>query len=210
VNANELNPPPRFFYYYFLGTDDDWDYLSPLMSSWFREDDIVTFQPADRYITGKALTDRWSARPDIKPEAFIKAKIAESRLLDAHPIYGTTRGTRPDPTFPPLESALFALAHVQAIEVEDFSRDNEGTAETKPLPAEAAIGSPDWRSETARAAANARHNRPGASRDKQEQMRSIWATGKYSSRDLCAEEECGALNMSFSAARKALRNTPDP
>lgn len=58
--------------------------------------------------------------------------------------------------------------------------------------------------------ANARHAKPGGSRDKQDQIRAIWATGKYTNRDRCAEEECGALDMSFSAARKALRNTPDP
>lgn len=68
------------------------------------------------------------------------------------------------------------------------------------------VGSVAWRKQTAKAAANARHNQPGGSRDKQRQIREIWATGKYSSRDLCAEEECAALGMSFSAARKALRN----
>ncbi|MGH6796530.1 MAG: hypothetical protein ACREDH_15345 [Methylocella sp.] len=68
------------------------------------------------------------------------------------------------------------------------------------------VGSAAWRKQTAKAAANARHSQPGGSRDKQRQIREIWATGKYSSRDLCAEEECAALGMSFSAARKALRN----
>src|SRR5208337_2379443 len=68
------------------------------------------------------------------------------------------------------------------------------------------VGSVAWRKQTAKAAANARHNQPGGSRDKQRQIREIWATGKYSSRDLCAAEECAALGMSFSAARKALRN----
>lgn len=59
-------------------------------------------------------------------------------------------------------------------------------------------------------AADARYNRPGGARDKRQQIQMAWASGKYTSRDRCAEEECGALNMSFSAARKALRNTPDP
>jgi hypothetical protein len=72
------------------------------------------------------------------------------------------------------------------------------------------VGSVAWRTQTAKAAANARHNRPGGSRDKQRQIREIWATGKYSSRDICADEECAALGMSFSAARKALRNAPKP
>jgi len=72
------------------------------------------------------------------------------------------------------------------------------------------LGSSEWRKQTARTAANARHDQPGGSRDKQRQMREIWASGKYSSRDLCAEQECAALGMSFSAARKALINTPRP
>ena len=68
------------------------------------------------------------------------------------------------------------------------------------------MGSVEWRKQTAKAAANTRHNQPGGSRDKQRRIREIWATGKYSSRDICAEQECAALGMSFSAARKALRN----
>ena len=76
--------------------------------------------------------------------------------------------------------------------------------------AESQVGSPEWRKQTAAVAANARHDRPGGSRDKQRQIREIWASGKYSSRDLCAEEECAALEMSYGAARKALKNTPDP
>lgn len=59
-------------------------------------------------------------------------------------------------------------------------------------------------------AAEIRHNKPGGSRDKQRAMRDAWAKGKFTSRDRCAEEECAALDMSLSAARKALRNTPDP
>jgi len=72
------------------------------------------------------------------------------------------------------------------------------------------VGSQAWRKQKAKAAAQAKHGKPGGSHDKQEQMRAAWAGGKYDSRDRCAEEECAALGMSFSAARKALRNTPEP
>ena len=72
------------------------------------------------------------------------------------------------------------------------------------------VGSPEWRKNTARNAALTRHSKPGGSRDKQKKIREIWASGKYTSRDRCAEEECAELNMSFSTARKALKNTPDP
>lgn len=66
------------------------------------------------------------------------------------------------------------------------------------------------RSKDAKHAANVRHDKPGGSREKAATIRQIWATGKYSSRDICAEQECARLNMSYSAARKALRNTPNP
>lgn len=59
-------------------------------------------------------------------------------------------------------------------------------------------------------AANSRHSRPGASMDKRSSIRAAWASGKFSSRTRCAEEECAGLGMSYDAARKALRNTPDP
>ncbi len=58
--------------------------------------------------------------------------------------------------------------------------------------------------------ANAKHNGPNGKRLAKERIREIWASGKYSSRDVCAEEECAALDISFSTARKALRGTPDP
>ncbi|HQS03959.1 MAG: hypothetical protein B7Y07_11685 [Halothiobacillus sp. 24-54-40] len=67
-----------------------------------------------------------------------------------------------------------------------------------------------YKKEKASNAANARHSKPDGARAKAEAIRGIWASGKYSSRDICAEQECAALGMPFSTARKALRNTPDP
>jgi hypothetical protein len=72
------------------------------------------------------------------------------------------------------------------------------------------VGSPAWLKRRAQAAANARHSKPGGSRDKQDKIRTIWASGKYTTRDICAEQESAALDMSFAAARRALRNTSDP
>ena len=54
------------------------------------------------------------------------------------------------------------------------------------------------------------HSKRDGSREKRRLIQEAWASGKYSSRDICADEECGALKMSFSTARKALRNTPEP
>ncbi len=114
LNANELEPPPRFFFYYYTGGD----YLSPLMACWFLADDIANFQPADRYITGKELIERWSGQPSIQLEAFIRAKIAEERLMDFHPTMGGTQWSEGEDC-PAKETALFALSHVEAIEAED-------------------------------------------------------------------------------------------
>lgn len=115
-NANELTSPPRFYFDCFMGED----YLSPLMACWFRQDDIGRFDPAARYITGAALIERWSNQPGLRAEAFIHAKIAESRLLDIHPTFGGTRGTHDDDTsFPPLSAGLFAMNHIEQIEGED-------------------------------------------------------------------------------------------
>ncbi len=126
TNANELDPPPKFGFFYTMGDD----YVSPLMACWFRRDDIEAFQPDERYITGKALIERWGKEPDIEPKAFVQAKIEESRLLDMHPNCGGTRATWPEQeSFPPMESGLFALSHVQAIEADDFGAD-EGIEES--------------------------------------------------------------------------------
>jgi len=79
-----------------------------------------------------------------------------------------------------------------------------------PQPVGLPVGSPEWRKRTARAAANALHDKPGGSRSRKTELQNIWASGKYSDRNACAEQECGALRMAFSTARKALANTPDP
>jgi hypothetical protein len=63
----------------------------------------------------------------------------------------------------------------------------------------------------ARKTVDGKHDKPGASRDLKRKIQAVWATGKYSSRDTCADEEWVDLGYgSFCAARKALRNTPDP
>lgn len=208
LNPQELSPPPRFFYD--LGAGDSFDYLSPLMACWFLEDQIANFAPIDRYLTGKALIERWKDKPGIQAEAFIKAKIKEYRLSDIHPIFGGTQaGSNDDNHFPPIDSGLFSLSEIEAIEAQDFATDQkdrkngEGGSQGKQ-------GTPEWHRELAQKASNARHSQPGGTRDKQRRIREIWATGKYSSRDQCAKQVCEALGMSPKAARNALIKTPDP
>jgi hypothetical protein len=123
LNANELDPPPRF--HFPLGNPtrlgEDHDYLAPMMACWFRVDEIERFQPTERYMVGRDLIARWSKVSGIDSAAYIRAKIQESRLLDAHPIYGGTRGTFPDDEgFPPMELGLFRVSDIEAVESEDF------------------------------------------------------------------------------------------
>jgi hypothetical protein len=132
VNANELDPPPRFSYSYFVGSSD---YIAPLMACWFRVDDVEQFEPCDRYILGTALIERWNKRAGLHAEAFIQAKIEESRLTDIHPICGGTRGTFSEHSdWPPLESGLFALEEVSQIEAQDFSQDDALIPPIAPAP----------------------------------------------------------------------------
>jgi len=204
VSANEANgseQPPRFFFENHPGEG----YVAALMPCWFRANDIESFEPAERFITGEALIARWATQPGIVPEAFIQAKIEESRLIDLHPTCGQAGAACQDGADdPPLEDGLFSLADIRAIECEDFGSPLEEDMQNPP------VGSAEWRSQNAKAAADARHDRPGGSREKRAKMRAFWASGKYTSRDRCAEEECGALGMSIGAARRALENTPDP
>ena len=78
----------------------------------------------------------------MEPVAFIHAKIAESRLLDIHPIYGGTRGTSNNQDLPPLETGLFPMAHVLQIEAEDFG-DGDNT-EVQPAQSKEASSS-NWK-----------------------------------------------------------------
>ncbi len=107
--------------------------------------------------------------------------------------------------------SLAALKHgnLEAKMLTDYFRDWP-TKQSELIERVSVIAKRNQHISAAKHAANSRHSKPGGSRDKQEKIRTIWASGKYSSRDICAEQECAALDMSFSVARKALRNTPDP
>lgn len=73
-----------------------------------------------------------------------------------------------------------------------------------------AVGVKQYKSERAKHAADKRHSMPGGARDKEREVKEAWASGKYESRDICAEQECGGLRWSFKSARNALVGTPEP
>jgi hypothetical protein len=138
LHANELDEPPRFSFDA-LSPDpasDPLDYLSPLAACWFRREDVDRFEPADRFITGSDLVARWSGVADLDVGAFIRAKILESRLQDLHPITGGTRAAlASDTALPPLESGLFALSEIEAIEREDLALEGRGQLPAAGAPA---------------------------------------------------------------------------
>ena len=203
MNANELDQPPLFSYAHCIGS---LDYMSPLMACWFKQLDLEQFHPIDRYITGDALIERWGKQPGLDAKGFIRAKIVESRLSDLHPITGGTGATFPEmENGPPLESGLFLLSEVEEVELNDFGQSSD-SKHTDQHP----IGSPARRKQIAKNAADALHDQPGGSRDRQRQMREIWASGKFKTKHACADQEHEALGMSFDAARKALTGIPKP
>lgn len=121
LSANELTDPPRFF---FSRSGDDGDaYLEDLAHAWFRLDEIEAFRPSDRYITGADLRARWSHIPDkhgYTIDAYIMARIQESRLMDQSPCTGLSQWSLPErPWATSRAMALFCLAHVEAIESEE-------------------------------------------------------------------------------------------
>ncbi len=83
-------------------------------------------------------------------------------------------------------------------------------ADVRALPAKLREAAERARSASGKNAADALHDAPGGSRDKAKAIRAVWATGKYTTKGICAEEECAALEMTFDTARKALRNAPKP
>lgn len=145
LNVNELDPPPQFRFgalaFFGNASEGDSDYVAPLMGCWFKSVDVVRFEPADRFITGQALVERWGSISGVKVEAFIRAKIRETRLVDLHPIYGGTQaGGLGDAHLPPMAEGLFRLAEIEAIELEDFGGLTEpsGGSSAQDVPVEAA------------------------------------------------------------------------
>ena len=198
-NANEIDQPPQFYFESYIGHD----YLSAMMGCWFVESDIQAFTPQERFITGVRLVERWSAWPGLEVEAYIRAKIAESRLQDLHPTFGLTQGSIPaDIELPTIVEALFSLTEVALIEEEDFGIKSSHSS-TEPQPRK---GSSAWLSERGRKAANARHSQSGGTRAKHDELTRVWLSGKYKTKIACADAESTKLGIARSTALRILRN----
>lgn len=118
LNANEIDPPPQFFFGNHIG---EHKYLSWCYRFWFKADDIATFEPDNRFITGKMLLERWAQQKDIPAADRIRIASEESCLMPFHPTLGLTQATYSDDAdYAPLEEGLFSLTEVEAYEHERF------------------------------------------------------------------------------------------
>ena len=148
-------------------------------------------------------------------ESFNEGSELLDHFFDAHPVPSTDNRVlmSPEEHVRAVEDEVDACRRIytKAVEVlghlerQELLEDECETSVDHP-----AIGTPEWRRLNAKNAANVKHDRPGGSRDKQAQIRAIWRSGKYSTKDLCAEEEYEAIGMSHSAARRALQNQSKP
>lgn len=66
------------------------------------------------------------------------------------------------------------------------------------------------KSNSGKTAVDARHNKPGGSREMSDELLAMWMSGMYESRKLCAEEWHQELGMTEPTARKKLQGTPNP
>ncbi len=122
ADATLYQDPPLFSFDNFPA--DNHDYLSGLARCYFRQSDLDAFRPKDRFLTYQKLKQRWSTRYiESEADALIRGKAASGELDAYHHITGTTRGTPYGATMnqcAPLESGMFPLAQVEAIEESDF------------------------------------------------------------------------------------------
>ena len=142
IHANEFAEPEVF--HFPPGVGKNFDFVSSLMATDYRESDLAAFKPGERFISSKDLLERWQSQSDIVPEAYVRAKIERSELRDLHPIFGYTQWSDPDnKELPPKKSAVFELSRVEAIEQRDFVDSEAGPNQRKgagaPVPADQII-----------------------------------------------------------------------
>ena len=107
------------------------------------------------------------------------------------------------------------IAKTKITQALEYIRGNPPSAEVVVLLATISVGEEglkekNRRTNTSAKAADTLHSKLGGTRDKREAIKQAWASGRFSSRTQCAEQESGAIGMSLSTAIKALQNTPDP
>lgn len=139
-------------------------------------------------------------------------RISSQVLLDCMGLYWLSKASCLNLSGKPLMAQKWIFEGLDSIHLSEVIREwnDGGEAAVEEYSEKEKFERMTKRSEQGKAAANLRHDQPGQSRDKKKAIRDIWASGKYLHKDVCAEQECGALNMGYGTARKALNNMPEP
>ena len=185
----------------------------PLRAFWWG------FFDRKRSLEGQVAEWQAATAPTAGELALRESRLAELRRELAHmdeQLRRDAAGSQPAPRAPHANTSGTAVGSTFGLPVgvEDTSGTGPGqvasTLQEPCVQASPVLGSAEWRSKNARNAAHAKHSKPGGSHEKRRAIRDYWASGSYSSRDRCAEQECAALDMAHSTARRALSGTPDP
>lgn len=97
------------------------DYVTPLIRCWFIEQEILAFQPTERFITGKLLIEKWTPTLGDATLNTVQELVSGGRLMDLHPIQGGTQVSTNDPSSAALDTGLFALSEIAAVESNELS-----------------------------------------------------------------------------------------
>lgn len=121
-SLHEPNPPRRFFFH--IG-EPELDLQKTMADCYFVRDEVVCFTPKERYVTApefiKELTEYTGNREEA--EAQIQNAVREGLIMAFHPNTGLTQWNDPNPSYAPMDKAIFLRSHANII-LKEFCRDN--------------------------------------------------------------------------------------
>ncbi len=93
------------------------DYESLLFNCWFAEVEIESFNPRERFMSGKALIARWKDSVEENARDFIQSKVIAGDLTDLHSFkLGKEAAAPASEGSVGLETGLFAMSQIEAVE----------------------------------------------------------------------------------------------
>jgi hypothetical protein len=105
---------PEEFQRFYFNPNMDRNYISLLFDCWFDEQEIATFTPKKRFISGAMCLKYLSKFNDSEHIKLFPKLIQERKITDLHPIAGTTMASLPsDTSLPDVESGLFVIEEVE-------------------------------------------------------------------------------------------------
>lgn len=136
-----------------------------------------------------------------QPDEYLDKLISNAKEMISYVKSRQKRIESPDPR---RKARVLAIAEALHLSLRDHLPRN-----FSPTLLLAAAESVDERLISARSrdAVNKRHDQKGGSRDKAARIRAEYATGRYPTKDKCAEQAGAKIGMSYTAAKKALRGT---